>query len=309
MDLRVNLAKESKFELQLQNPVMTGSGTFSNGLELAKKFNINELGAVVSKGTTIHPRKGNATPRTHETASGMINAIGFQNIGVSALINNVAPIWEKWNIPTIVNIMGDTISDYGLLSEKLDNVAGISALEVNISCPNVDAGGLEYGQDPLMAAEVISVVRNHTSLPIIAKLTPSVSNIHPIVEAVTQAGSQAITISNTIPALAIDINSRQPVIANGFGGLSGPAIKPIILRLVWQAASISRIPIIASGGIISGKDAIEFIMAGASAVQVGTATFLDPFAPWRIIDEIENWCTENKIQSISELVGAAQNVH
>jgi len=309
MDLRVNLVKESKFELQLQNPVMTGSGTFSNGLELAKKFNINELGAVVSKGTTIHPRKGNQTPRTHETPSGMINAIGFQNIGINALINNVAPIWEKWDIPAIVNIMGDTVSDYGFLAAKLDDVPGISALEVNISCPNVDAGGLEYGQDPSMAAEVITVVRNHTSLPIIAKLTPSVSNIQPIVKAVTESGSQAITISNTIPALAIDINNRKPVIANGFGGLSGPAIKPIILRLVWQAASVSEIPIIASGGIISGKDAIEFIMAGASAVQIGTATFLDPFAPWRIIDEIKKWCIQNKVHSISELVGAAQDVH
>ena len=176
MDLRVNLAKESKFDLHLQNPVMTGSGTFSNGIELAKKFNVNELGAIVSKGTTLRPRRGNQTPRTHETASGMINAIGFQNIGINSLINDVAPIWDKWEIPTIVNIMGDTVTDYGLLAEKLDNVPGVSALEVNISCPNVDAGGLEYGQDPFMASDVITIVRSHTSLPIIAKLANLIVN-------------------------------------------------------------------------------------------------------------------------------------
>jgi dihydroorotate dehydrogenase (NAD+) catalytic subunit len=306
MDLSVNLAPRHKLELRLRNPVMTASGTFSNGTELAKRFDIDQLGAIVSKGTTLRPRRGNPTPRTIETAAGMINAIGFQNIGVGALIRNVAPIWARWDAPAIVNIMGDNIGEYGTLAKRLDGVEGVSALEVNISCPNVDAGGLEYGQDPAIATQVVQEVTRHSSLPIIVKLTPSVSDIRPIVEAVSDAGAHAITVANTIPALAIDIHQRRPFIPNAFGGLSGPAIKPIALRLVWQAASVSRVPIIASGGIISGTDAIEFLMAGATAVQIGTATFLDPQAPWRILGELTEWCESHGIGEIGELTGAAR---
>ncbi len=306
MDLSVNLAPRHKLELQLRNPVMTASGTFSNGTELAKRFDIDQLGAIVSKGTTLRPRRGNPTPRTVETAAGMINAIGFQNIGVGALIRNVAPIWARWDAPAIVNIMGDTVSDYGVLAQRLDGVEGVAALEVNISCPNVDAGGLEYGQDPIMAAQVVQEVARHSSLPMIVKLTPSVSDIRPIVEAVADAGAHAITVANTVPAMAIDIDRRRPVIANAFGGLSGPAIKPIALRLVWQAASVSSVPVVASGGITSGADAIEFLMAGATAVQIGTATFLDPEAPWRILRELTQWCVANNVDQIGELIGAAR---
>lgn len=306
MDLSVNLAPRHKLELQLRNPVMTASGTFSNGTELAKRFDIDQLGAIISKGTTLRPRRGNPTPRTVETAAGMINAIGFQNIGVGALIRNVAPIWARWDAPAIVNIMGDTIGDYGVLAQRLDGVEGVAALEVNISCPNVDAGGLEYGQDPTMAAKVVQEVARHSSLPMIVKLTPSVSDIRPIVEAVADAGAHAITVANTVPAMAIDIERRRPVIANAFGGLSGPAIKPIALRLVWQAASVSSIPVVASGGITSGTDAIEFLMAGATAVQIGTATFLDPEAPWRILRELTQWCEANNVNQIGELIGAAR---
>jgi len=306
MDLSVNLAPRHKLELRLRNPVMTASGTFSNGLELAKRFDIDQLGGIVSKGTTLRTRRGNQTPRTVETAAGMINAIGFQNIGVGALIRNVAPVWARWDVPAVVNIMGDNVSDYGVLARRLDGIEGVAALEVNISCPNVDAGGLEYGQDPDMAAQVVQEVARHSSLPMIVKLTPSVSDIRPIVEAVADAGAHAITVANTVPAMAIDIDQRRPFIPNAFGGLSGPAIKPITLRLVWQAASVSTIPIIASGGIVSGTDAVEFLMAGASAVQVGTATFRDPEAPWRILRELTSWCEDNNVDQIGELVGAAR---
>ncbi len=306
MDLSVNLAPRHKLELRLRNPVMTASGTFSNGLELAKRFDIDQLGGIVSKGTTLRPRRGNQTPRTVETAAGMINAIGFQNIGVGALIRNVAPVWARWDVPAVVNIMGDNVGEYGVLAQRLDGIEGVAALEVNISCPNVDAGGLEYGQDPDMAAQVVQEVARHSSLPMIVKLTPSVSDIRPIVEAVADAGAHAITVANTVPAMAIDIDRRRPFIPNAFGGLSGPAIKPITLRLVWQAASVSTIPIIASGGVVSGTDAVEFLMAGASAVQVGTATFRDPEAPWRILRELTNWCEDNNVDQIGELVGAAR---
>jgi dihydroorotate dehydrogenase (NAD+) catalytic subunit len=306
MDLSVNLAPRHKLELLLRNPVMTASGTFSNGTELAKRFDIDQLGAIVSKGTTLRPRRGNPTPRTVETAAGMINAIGFQNIGVGALIRNVAPIWARWDVPAIVNIMGDTIGEYGVLAKRLDGVEGVAALEVNISCPNVDAGGLEYGQDPAMAAQVVQEVARHSSLPMIVKLTPSVSDIRPIVEAVGDAGAHAITVANTVPAMAIDIDRRRPFIPNAFGGLSGPAIKPIALRLVWQAASVSSVPIVASGGIVSGTDVVEFVMAGATAVQIGTATFLDPEASWRILREFTDWCEANDVSQIGELIGAAR---
>jgi dihydroorotate dehydrogenase (NAD+) catalytic subunit len=308
MDLRVDLAPSHKLQLQLRNPIMTASGTFSNGLELAKQFDIDALGAIVSKGTTLRPRRGNATPRTVETPAGMINAIGFQNIGVGALIRNVAPTWERWDVPAVVNVMGDTVEEYGVLARRLDGVAGVAALELNVSCPNVDVGGLEFGQDPYTAAAVVTEAAQNTSFPLIVKLTPSVSDIRPIVEAVADAGAQAITVANTIPALKIDTEQRRPAIANAFGGLSGPAIRPIAMRLVWQAASVSTIPIVASGGIVTGEDVVEFLMAGATAVQVGTATFLDPEAPWRILRELTDWCEAHGVEHVGELIGAARRV-
>lgn len=308
MDLSVDLAPHHKLQLQLRNPVMTASGTFSNGLELAKQFDIDALGGIVSKGTTLRPRRGNATPRTIETPAGMINAIGFQNIGVGALTRNVAPTWARWDVPAVVNIMGNTVEEYGVLASRLDGVAGVSALELNVSCPNVDHGGLEFGQDPHAAAQVVTEAARNTSLPLLVKLAPAVTDIRPVVEAVADAGAQAVTVANTIPALAIDIERRRPAIANGFGGLSGPAIRPIALRLVWQAASVTSIPVVASGGILSGEDVVEFLMAGATAVQIGTATFRDPEAPWRILRELTTWCEDHGVDEISELIGAARHV-
>ena len=306
MDLSVNLAPYHKLELRLRNPVMTASGTFSNGIEIGKHFDLDALGAIVSKGTTIQPRRGNPTPRTVETPAGMINAIGFQNVGVNALIATVAPVWARWSVPAIVNIMGYTLEEYGMLAARLDGVPGVTGLEVNISCPNVEAGGLEFGQDAHHAAAVVREVAGATSLPFLVKLTPSVADIRPIAEAVARAGAHAITVSNTIPAMAIDVQRRRPMIANGFGGLSGPAVRPIAVRNVFLSSSVVDIPVVGSGGIMTGLDAVEFVMAGASAIQVGTATFLDPEAPWRILRELEEWCRAEGVHSLDEIRGIAR---
>ena len=306
VDLSLTIGQGSKQELILRNPVMVASGTFSNGLEFAKRFDVDALGALVSKGTTLHARRGNPQPRTGETASGMINSIGFQNIGVGAVVSEAAPVWSRWQVPVLVNIMGETIAEYGQLAERLDGVRGIAGLEVNISCPNVAAGGMEYGQDPEQAAAVVREVRRHTSLPFTVKVTPSVSDIRPIVVAVQEAGADAITVMNTIPAMAIDIKQRKPVLATTFGGLSGPAIKPVALRMVFLTASVSTVPVLAAGGVSNGTDAIEFFMAGASAVQVGTATFRDPEAAWKVLAGITEWCEQEGVTRLSDIVGAAQ---
>ncbi|GMU39178.1 MAG: dihydroorotate dehydrogenase B (NAD(+)), catalytic subunit [Chloroflexota bacterium] len=306
MDLAVDLAPHHKTELRLRNPIMTASGTFSNGIEMSRHYDVEALGAIVSKGTTLRPRRGNDTPRTVETPAGMINSIGFQNIGVGALVREVAPIWARWSVPAIVNIMGETLQEYGELARRLEGVEGVAALEVNISCPNVAAGGLEFGQDPRQAAAVVREVAAHSSLPMLVKLTPSVADIRPIAVAVAEAGAQALTVSNTIPAIAIDVKKRRPVLANVFGGLSGPAVKPVTLRNVYLAAGVVDIPIAASGGAMSGTDVVEFIMAGATAVQIGTATFLDPAAPWRILDEFTAWCEAEGVRNVEEIRGAAR---
>ncbi len=305
-DLTVTLAAGQKHELRLRNPVMVASGTFSNGIEFARRFDVDALGAVVSKGTTLRPRRGNQQPRTVETPSGMINSIGFQNIGVGALIREVAPIWERWQTPVIVNVMGDTVAEYGQLAARLDGVPGVAGLEVNISCPNVEVGGLEFGQDPDIAGDVVREVRRHTALPFTVKVTPSVTDIRPIIVAVTEAGADAITVMNTIPAMAIDVRKRRPVLATAFGGLSGPAIKPIALRFVYLAASVTHLPILAAGGVSTGLDAVEFLMAGASAVQVGTATFRDPATPWKVLADLTAWCEQEGVHRLDEIVGAAR---
>ncbi len=306
MDLSVDLAPRGKRQLRLRNPVMTGSGTSSNGLELARHFDIEALGAIVSKGTTLRPRRGNATPRTVETAGGMLNSIGFQNIGVGALIRELAPVWARWEVPAVVNIMGDTLDEYGRLAARLDDVEGVAGLEVNVSCPNVEVGGMEFGQDPALAAEVVRTVRRESSLPCLVKITPSVADVRPVVEAVAEAGADGVTVMNTVPGMAIDLARRRPVLGSVFGGLSGPAIKPIALRNVWLAASVTPVPVIASGGIMTGRDAAEFLLAGASAVQVGTASFLDPRAPWNVLEELEAWCEAEGVRELREIVGAAR---
>ena len=306
MDLSLTIGRGGKQELLLQNPVLTASGTLSNGIEFARRFDINALGGVISKGTTLRPRRGNPQPRTVETPAGMINSIGFQNVGVGALIRDLAPAWARWDTPVLVNIMGDSVREFGQLAARLEGVPGVAGLEVNVSCPNVEVGGMEFGQDCDLTAEVVAEVRRSTTLPFAVKLTPSVTDIRPFAEVCEEAGADALSLINTVPATAIDIERRRPAIATIFGGLSGPAIKPIALRCVYMAASVTSLPIIASGGVMGGKDAVEFLMAGASAVQVGTATFTDPGAPWRVLDELRAWCDAEGVERLDEIVGAAR---
>lgn len=305
MNLAVQLAPENKKGLKLANPVMTASGTFGYGMEDEHLFDIQKLGAIVCKGTTLEPREGNPQPRIIETASGMINSIGLQNIGVDALIKGKAPAWAGWRVPVIVNIAGKTIDDYAALAKKLDKVAGVAGLEVNISCPNVNEGGAEFGADAESAAKVTGVVRKATSLPVIVKLTPNTGEIVRIAEAVVVAGADALCLINTLKGMAINIKTRKAMIDNGYGGLSGPAIKPVALYMVYEVAKTVNIPIIGCGGITNADDAIEFIMAGATAVEVGTASFLRPRAPMDVLEGIGSFLEKEKVQDIRELIGAA----
>jgi dihydroorotate dehydrogenase (NAD+) catalytic subunit len=308
LKLDVDLAPRGKRPLSLKNPVMTASGTFSNGIEYARLIEIGRLGGIVSKGTTLRARRGNAQQRTAETPAGMLNSIGFQNIGVEALIRNVAPVWASWDVPVIVNILGDSVAEFVDLAGRLDGVAGVAGLELNISCPNLDVGGMEFGVDARLAAGVTAATRRATTLPLIVKLTPNVTDIVAIAEAVEQAGADALCTANTLLGMAIDARRRRPILNRGVGGLSGPAVKPIILRMVYQVAERVAIPIVASGGVGSGLDAVEFLLAGATAVQVGTATFRNPRAPLDVLDGIERFMQEEGVQDLHELIGAAHPV-
>jgi dihydroorotate dehydrogenase (NAD+) catalytic subunit len=285
---------------------MTASGTLSNGLEATRIFDVNRLGAIVSKGTTLRPRDGNPQPRTAETPSGMLNTIGLQNVGVEALVRDVAPVWTTWRVPVIVNIAGESVDEFAALASRLDGVPGVSGIEVNVSCPNVAVGGMLFGQDPKQAAAVTSAVVRATTLPVIVKLTPNVTDIVAVARAVVEAGADALCVINTLQAMAIDVRARRPVLSTVFGGLSGPAIKPIALRAVYQVAGALDVPIIGCGGISSGEDAIEFIMAGATAVQVGTATFANPNAPLDVLDGIERFMANAGVSDVRELIGVAR---
>lgn len=306
MNLSVQLAPKHHSGLLLANPVMTASGTFGYGTEYSHLFDIQKLGAIVCKGTTLEPRDGNPQPRLAETACGVLNSIGLQNIGVDALIKEKAPIWASWRVPVIVNIAGETIDDYIQLAGKLNGVAGISAVEVNISCPNVKAGGAEFGANPESAAEVTAAVKAATSLPILVKLTPNTSDITKIAMAVAEAGADAISLINTLRGMAIDLATRRPLLGNITGGLSGPAIKPVALYMVYEVAGTVEVPVIGCGGITTASDAIAFIMAGASAIQVGTASFTNPRAPLDILEGIEQFMKKEGIKDIADLVGAAR---
>ena len=303
-DLSIDLVPGGKRSLALRNPVMTASGTFGNGLEYARIFDIQRLGAIVSKAITRKPRKGNVQPRIAETAAGMINSIGLQNIGIEAILKDVAPVWATWEVPVIANIAGEMVNDYAELAARLDGVPGVSGLEMNISCPNVESG-MEFGVDPHAAAEVTAAVRRRCGLPLIVKLTPNVNDIVGIAQAVADAGADALTLINTYPAMKIDVRTRRPALGWGSGGLSGPALKPIAIRLVYQVARAVTVPIIGCGGITTGEDAVEFLMAGASAVQVGTATFTNPRACLDVLEGIEAFMRDCGMGSVGELIGAA----
>lgn len=305
MNLSVRIAPENPRGLTLKNPVMTASGTFGYGTEASHLIDVQKLGAIVCKGTTLKPRYGNPQPRIAETPSGMLNAIGLENIGADALIREKAPVWAGWEVPVIVNIAGESVDDYARLAEKLDVVAGVSGIEVNISCPNVHAGGAEFGVRPDTAAAITSAVRKATSLPLLVKLTPNTAEIKAIARAVAEAGADALTLINTLKGMAIDIYSRKPVLGNITGGLSGPAIKPVALYMVYEVSKIVSIPVIGCGGVSTAADALEFIIAGASAVQTGTAGFSNPPAPLEILAGIRDFMLEKRIASLDEIRGAA----
>jgi dihydroorotate dehydrogenase (NAD+) catalytic subunit len=306
VNLAVQLASNNQRGLVLKNSVMTASGTFGYGTEYADFVDIQRLGAIVCKGTTLEPREGNPQPRLAETPSGLLNSIGLQNIGVEALVKEKAPIWTTWRVPVIVNIAGDSIDDYARLATRLEGVAGVSGLEVNIGCPNVKSGGMEFGTDPKAAASVTKAVKRASSLPVIVKLTPNVTSILEIAEAAADAGADALCLVNTLRGMAIDVSARKPSLGNICGGLSGPAIKPVALYMVYQVAGRVNLPIVGCGGIMSAQDALEFIMAGASAVEVGTAQFVNPRALLDVLEGIEEFMLREGVKDISELVGAAR---
>lgn len=306
MDLSTQLAPKHQKGLLLANPVMTASGTFGYGIEYSQLFDIQKLGAIVCKGTTLESREGNPQPRITETPCGVLNSIGFQNVGVKALITEKAPIWAKWRVPVIVNITGNTTEDFARLAGELDGVAGIGGIEVNISCPNLKAGGLAFGTNPDSAAEVVTAVKSATTLPVLVKLTPNTDIITQIAAVVAEAGADALTVVNTLKGTAIDITRRKPVLGNIVGGLSGPAIKPVALYMVYEVAGAVDIPIIGCGGITTATDAIEFIMAGASAVQVGAASFVSPRASLDVVTGIEQFMQQEGLNRLSEIIGVAR---
>ncbi len=306
MTKQVNLSVQIMPGLKLKNPVMTASGTFGYGNELPDLLDVEELGAVICKGTTLEPRDGNPQPRIVEVTGGILNSIGLQNGGVEALVREDAPVWAKWKVPVIVNIAGETAEEYGQVAARLEGVKGVSGIEVNISCPNVKCGGMQFGTDPAMAAEVTAAVKKSTSLPVMVKLSPNVTDIAEIARAVEGAGADAISLINTISAMAIDVKTRRPLLGNVTGGLSGPAIKPVALGMVYRTVDCVKVPVIGCGGIMTARDALEFILAGATAVQVGTATLINPRAALEIIQGLQDLLAAEGISDINQLRGAAR---
>jgi dihydroorotate dehydrogenase (NAD+) catalytic subunit len=306
LDLSVDIAG-GKSSLTLRNPVMAASGTFSYGVDYAKVFDIQRLGAVVSKTTTLRPRSGSPVIRIDETPAGMLNSIGLQNIGVDRVIRDMAPVWERWRTPVIVSILGGSPGEYADCAAALDGVEGVAGFELNISSPNAQQGGMEFGQDARAAASVTAACVRATTLPVIVKLTPNVTDITEIARAVVDAGASALCVINTLQAMSIDAHARRPRIARGFAGLSGPAIKPVALRMVWQVAGAVDVPIVGCGGVMTGLDAVEFLMAGATAVQVGTATFRNPRAPLDVLEGIERFMRDEGVANARELIGAARS--
>jgi dihydroorotate dehydrogenase (NAD+) catalytic subunit len=292
--------------LALKNPVMTASGTFGYAREFESLFDLNRLGAIIVKGLALKPVKGNPPPRIVETACGMLNAIGLENVGIDAFESEKMPFLRTLKPPVIANIYGTTVEEYAALAERIETIDGIAALEVNISCPNVKAGGVVFGVDPLAAARVVAATRKKTRKTVIVKLSPNVTDIAVIARSVEQAGADAISLINTLTGMAIDIETRRPRLANITGGLSGPAIKPVALRMVWQVARTVRVPVIGIGGIRRAEDAIEFFIAGATAVQIGTANFIDPRTALDVIAGIKRYLTEHGIKDVADLVGTLE---
>ena len=290
--------------LHFKNPIISASGTSGFGHEFADLYDLSLLGGIAVKGTTLEPRAGNPPPRIAETSSGMLNSVGLQNPGVDKIINEEIPFLKYYDLIRIVNISGHDINEYGKITQKLGGISGVDALEVNISCPNVKNGGMAFGTDPKIAAAVTKEVRKNTKIPIIVKLSPNVTDITEIAKAAEAEGADGVSLINTVMGMAIDAKTRRPILANVVGGLSGPAVKPVALRMVWQTAKSVKIPVIGMGGIQNATDVVEFMLAGASAVQVGSANFINPFACPDIILELKEWLKSENIKDVNELVGA-----
>ncbi|HLP04681.1 MAG TPA: dihydroorotate dehydrogenase [Paludibacter sp.] len=300
-DLKINIGK-----LQLKNPVMTASGTFGYGTEYSDFMDISRIGGIIVKGTTIRERQGNPYPRMAETPSGMLNAVGLQNKGVDYFVERIYPTISHIDTNIIVNVSGSTVEDYVATAEKLDSLEKIPAIELNISCPNVKEGGMAFGTSCPSAAQVVRDVRRVYKNELIVKLSPNVTDIAEIARAVEAEGADSVSLINTLLGMAIDAEKRKPVLSTVTGGLSGPAVKPIALRMVWQVAQAVKIPVIGLGGIMTAADAIEFMLAGASAVQIGTANFIDPTVSGKIIDGIEDYLVRHGYQTASQIIGALE---
>lgn len=301
VDLSVEIGK-----LKLKNPIMTASGTFGYGEEFADFIDLNRLGGIIVKGTTLHHREGNPYPRMAETPSGMLNAVGLQNKGVDYIIEHIYPRIKDLDTRVIVNVSGSCIDDYVAVCEKLSPLDKVAAVEINISCPNVKQGGMGFGTTCSGAESVTSAVRKAYDGTMIVKLTPNVTDITEIARAVEAAGADAVSLTNTFLGMAIDVEKRKPMLSTITGGLSGPCIRPIAVRMVWQVANAVKVPVVGLGGIASGRDAIEFLLAGATAVQIGTANFVDPQVTIKAIDYIEDYLKRHQITSVRELIGGME---
>ena len=288
--------------IEIKNPVMTASGTFGYASEFEDLVDLNRLGAIVVKGLSLEPSRGNPPPRIVETPCGMLNAIGLENVGLAAFVKEKLPFLRRLDTPIFVNVYGKSTKEYAELAARLEDIDGVSGIEVNISCPNVKSGGMAFGAYPESAAEVVRAIRKQTTKPMMVKLSPNVTDITEIAKNVEAEGADSISLINTITGMAIDIETRRPKIANITGGLSGPAIKPVALRMVWQVVQTVNIPVVGIGGIMTAKDALEFLIAGAVAVQIGTANFINPHATTDIIDGIETFLMERNISDISDII-------
>jgi dihydroorotate dehydrogenase (NAD+) catalytic subunit len=290
--------------IPMKNPVMTASGTFGYGEKFASLFDLNRLGAIIVKGLSLKPAPGNPPPRTVETCGGMLNAIGLENIGLAAFVKEKLPFLQSLDTPIILNIYGQNIDEYAKLAERIHDLEGVAGIELNISCPNVKAGGVAFGTDPKMAFQVTKSVREKTKLPLIVKLSPNVTDVGMIARSVEEAGADAVSLINTITSMAVDVETRRPKLANKVGGLSGPAIKPIALRMVWETVQAVALPVIGIGGIMDASDALEFLIVGAQAVQVGTANFVNPRATLEIAEGLRNYLVKKDIPDISQVIGS-----
>jgi len=300
LDLTVNLGG-----IKMNNPVAVASGTFGYGREYEEYIDIAGIGAVIVKGTTLEPRFGNAPPRIIETAAGMLNAIGLENPGIEVFVNEYLPYLYAKKVTVIANLAGNTIAEYAGIAARLEGCPGIAGIELNISCPNVKQGGLQFGTDPIMVKNVVQAVKAETSLPVMPKLSPNVTDIVEIARAAQEGGADALSMINTLMGMAIDVKTRRPVLANVFGGLSGPAIKPVALRMIYQVRREIDLPILGGGGIMNATDALEFIMAGSTAVSVGTGNFVNPQLADDIVSGLKTFMLQNKVQKLSDIAGAA----